>query len=84
MDKTLRGRRGNTRGGTTKKREISRTLLSINLHFLVGICVERSIWSRKQRRNKQRGRKAAREGLVSVVARGPRPPTGSHSQSNGD
>ena len=31
-----RGRRGgNTRGGTTKKREISRTLLSINLHFLV-------------------------------------------------
>ena len=38
VDKTVRGRartqRGNTRGGTTKKREISRTLLSINLHFL--------------------------------------------------
>ena len=27
--------RGNARGGATKKREISRTLLSINLHFLV-------------------------------------------------
>ena len=39
MDKTVRGRarmeRGNTRGGATKKREISCTLLSINLHFLV-------------------------------------------------
>ena len=27
--------RGNTRGGATKKREISHDLLSINLHFLV-------------------------------------------------
>ena len=27
--------RGNTRGGATKKREFSRTLLSINLHFSV-------------------------------------------------
>ena len=27
--------RGNARGGATKKREISRTLLSINLHFSV-------------------------------------------------
>ena len=39
MYKTVRGRarteRGNTRGGATKKREISRTLLSINLHSLV-------------------------------------------------
>ena len=39
MDKTVRGRarteRGNTRGGATKKRKISRTLLSINLHFSV-------------------------------------------------
>ena len=39
VDKTVRGRarteRGNTRGGATKKREISLTLLSINLHFSV-------------------------------------------------
>ena len=39
MDKTVRGRarmeRGNTHSGTTKKSEISRTLLSINLHFSV-------------------------------------------------
>ena len=39
MDKTVRGcartERGNTRGGATKKREISPTLLSINLHFSV-------------------------------------------------
>ena len=27
--------RGNARGGATKEREISRTLLSINLHFSV-------------------------------------------------
>ena len=39
MDKTVRGlaraqtERGNTRDGATKKREISLTLLSINLHF---------------------------------------------------
>ena len=42
MDKTVRGlraqtKRGNTRGGATKKREISLTLLSINLHFSVCI-----------------------------------------------
>ena len=41
MDKTVRGRtrteRGNTRGGATKKRKISRTLLSINLHFSVHV-----------------------------------------------
>ena len=39
VDKTVRGSartdRGNTRDGATKKCEISRTLLSINLHFLV-------------------------------------------------
>ena len=41
MDKTVRGlvraqtERGNTHGGATKKREISLTLLSINLHFSV-------------------------------------------------
>ena len=39
VDKTVRGRvrteRGNRGGGATKKREISRTLFSINLHFLV-------------------------------------------------
>ena len=39
MDKTVRGRaqteKGNKCGGATKKREISRTLLSINLHFSV-------------------------------------------------
>ena len=39
MDKTVRGRarteRGNTRAGATKKRKISCTLLSRNLHFLV-------------------------------------------------
>ena len=39
MDKTVRGRarreRGNMRGGATKKREISRNPLSINLHFSV-------------------------------------------------
>ena len=37
VDQSVRGRarteRGNTRGGATKKREISRTTLSINLHF---------------------------------------------------
>ena len=32
---TRQTERGNTRGGATKKREISRTLLSINLHFSV-------------------------------------------------
>ena len=41
MDKTVRGRaqteKGNKCGGATKKREISRTLLSINLHFLVHV-----------------------------------------------
>ena len=39
MDKTVRGSartvRGNMRGGATKKRKISRTLLSKKLHFLV-------------------------------------------------
>ena len=39
VDKTVRGRarteRGNARGGAPKKREISRSLLSINLHFSV-------------------------------------------------
>ena len=41
VDKTVRGlagtqtERGNKCGGATKKCEISRTLLSINLHFLV-------------------------------------------------
>ena len=30
---TRQTERGNTRGGTTKKRDISRTLFSINLHF---------------------------------------------------
>ena len=39
LDKTVRGRarteRGNTRGGATKKREISCTLLYRNLHFLL-------------------------------------------------
>ena len=32
---TRRRERGNVRGGAIKKREISRTLLSINLHFSV-------------------------------------------------
>ena len=48
MDKTVRGRartwteRGNMRGGATLKRQISRTLLSINLHILVILhsCIE--------------------------------------------
>ena len=35
VGETRQMERGNTRGGATKKREISRTLLSINLHFLV-------------------------------------------------
>ena len=39
MDKTVRGRarteRGNTRSGATLKREISRTLSSINLHLVL-------------------------------------------------
>ena len=39
VDKTVRGRaqaeRGNTHSGARKKREISRNLLSINLHLLV-------------------------------------------------
>ena len=39
--------RGNTRGGATKKREISRTLLSINLHFSV-LCLRG--WSRASHR----------------------------------
>ena len=39
VEKEVRGRawtgRGNTRGGPTKKREISCSLFPINLHFLV-------------------------------------------------
>ena len=37
VDSRAQTERGNTRGGATKKRKISRTLLSINLHFSVHV-----------------------------------------------
>ena len=60
--------RGNTRGGATKKmREISRTLLSINLHFSVhpyrisvGSCGACSLRSWTSRRRQSCGRRPGR------------------------
>ena len=54
MDKTVRGRarmeRGNTHSGTTKKSEISRTLLSINQHCLVHLFPIKHIPKLKQKK----------------------------------